>query len=402
MTLLRLAYRNVFRHRLRTFLIALVVAYVAVATIFYGALMDGYQESVLYAHSRYVMAPVTVARSAWFDDPQPENGLSDLGLAENISKTLGTAVAPRLEFSALIESPYKSEGAELTGVDPEAEKKISKVPGKVEAGRWLKAPGEVVVGYKVAERLGLRLGDRLVISAAHMAGPQALGFRVVGIVNAGVSSVDAYGVYIHIDDARELTGLTTATHLAVDAPFGREALRAREIRPLLSAGLEAKDAWSIIGPIKTDVEAGKASGAILNWLLAALSAIAVTSTIYVSVLERTREFGVTVAMGFTPPRLAALVTLEAAMATTVGWILGVALGYALLYYTHTNNVLGPLMALSGEVFPEAGLTRELYTPIRASYALSALSTVATAAFFALLFPARRALKLDLAKALRWE
>ncbi len=400
--MIRLALRDLVRYRTRTLLVAFVSAYVVFATLVYLGFMDAYGESVKLAHARYIWAPVTVAKETWFDDPEPENGLEDPSLPARVEALAGTRTTPRLLFSALAESPYKTLGVEALGVDPKGERGISKVPGRVKAGRWLKAPGEVVLGRGLARDLDVRLGERLVLSAAHLAGPRSLGLVVVGLVEAKVSNVDRFGLYLHIADARRLTGLPTATHLAVDAPLDREAAIARRLNRALGPPYAARDAWAMVGPIKTDVELGRVFGRYFGWLLALLSALAVTSTLYVSVLERTREFGAMQALGMTPASLAVLVTLEGALAAALGWAAGLALGYGFLFYAHTHNVLGPLFALSAAVWPDAGLFEEVYTPVRAVYALSATSVIWVAAAFAFFFPARRALRLEVARALRWE
>jgi ABC-type lipoprotein release transport system permease subunit len=51
----------------------------------------------------------------------------------------------------------------VLGVDPEGDRALSRVPAKVAEGRWLAAPGEVVLGYRLAQRLDLKVGERLVV-----------------------------------------------------------------------------------------------------------------------------------------------------------------------------------------------------------------------------------------------
>jgi len=398
----RLAWRNVWRHRQRTLLLAAVVAYAAVATIFYWSMADGYKLSVLEAHARYVLAPVTVATVDWFADPDPENGLDSLRAVNSALAIAGVdGYAPRLQFAGLLTSPYVSEGAFLLGVEPNAEPVVSRVPGKVSKGRWLAGPGEIVLGYRLAERLDVRLGERLVVSTAALAGPQSLGLQVVGLVHAGVSSVDASGVYLHLADARQLTGLNGATHLALDAPLGHEDAVARRVKQKLPAGLTAHPVWDLVGPIKTDVEAAKKFSLPIGLLLALFAALAVTSTLIVSVLERTREFGVILALGMDNPQLGWMIVLEGVLATGVGWLLGLLLGYSLIYYTSTHNVLGPLFQVSAEVWSEAGLTEEFYTHLSPIYVIYSLITVVVAALAAFLFPALRARRLQPSEALRW-
>ena len=82
--------------------------------------------------------------------------------------------------------------------------------------------GEVVLGINVAERLDVRLNERLAIDASALAGTQGLGLNVVGFIETGLSAVDNSMVFIHIDDARLLTGVNTATGLALDIDKSQE------------------------------------------------------------------------------------------------------------------------------------------------------------------------------------
>ncbi|MFS8572224.1 MAG: ABC transporter permease, partial [Clostridia bacterium] len=141
--LVRLAWRNLWRHRQRTVLLLVVVAYVTFLTVAYWSFVDGYTESVVESFARYIVAPVRVARDAWFEDPDPENHLADLELIETLAAVPGVrAASPRLHFPGLLQSAYVTQGAEIAGVDPEGERQLSRIPGKVAEGRWVAGRGE--------------------------------------------------------------------------------------------------------------------------------------------------------------------------------------------------------------------------------------------------------------------
>ena len=75
----------------------------------------------------------------------------------------------------------------------------------------LERVGETVIGKGLAESIDIRLGERLALDASSQAGPQATGLIVVGLVDSGIELVDETTVLIHIEDARGLTGVETAT-----------------------------------------------------------------------------------------------------------------------------------------------------------------------------------------------
>lgn len=392
MTLLRLAWRNVWRQRRRTLLLSLVVVYVTVAVLFMLGFLDGYGESLVESYAAYVEAPVVVAPRAFFEDPDLENGFKSPFQVDH-PKVL--AQSPRLSLPTLLRSPYRSLGGTLLGVDPEGERALSRVPAKVVEGRWLRAPGEMVLGQRLAERLDVRVGERLLVET----GRGALGLTVVGLVRSGVSNVDFYGAYAHLSDARALSGIW-ATHLALKVPKGQEERVARDLNGRLPPGLEARGVWDLMGPIRADYEANRLFFFPFLGLFLLLAALAVVSTAYVSVRERLREFAVAEALGLTPGRLAGQVALEAAFASGLGFLLGLLLGYALLWYTSTHDVFGPLMRLSVELLPEAGLAEHLYTALRPGYALFAFLVVLFSALLALLFPGQLLLRMEASRYLK--
>ena len=401
--LLRLAWRNLWRHRKRTLLLLVVVAYATFFTITYWSFTDGYADSVVESYARYIVAPVRIATDAWYGDPDPENHLPDLAFTQAISVLPQVrAVAPRLHFPGLLQSAYTSQGVEIRGVDPSAETRLSRIPAKIVDGRWLSGPGEVVLGRAIAGRIDARVGEQVVVSAASLAGPQAMGLKVVGLAATGVAAVDETAVIVTLDDARKLTGVPTATTVALDVPRGAEAAVAARVQDALPAGLSALGVWDLVGPVKTDVQANRGFAYLLALVVYAFAALAVTTTIVVSVMERTRELGVIAALGLTPGRLGTLVTLEALLTSVLGWFAGLFVGYGIAWSLARYNILGPLFATISAGLPTAGLSEEVYGAVRASYAAYSGMVVAVAALLTALIPGRRAARLRPAEAMRAE
>ncbi|MDR7505944.1 MAG: FtsX-like permease family protein [Armatimonadota bacterium] len=400
-TLVRLAWRNVWRHRRRTILLMLVVAYAVFATILYWGVIDGYEESVLTAQARFVGAPVLIMTRAYRDDPDPEHALPDLTLASALGEFSRVhAVALRLEFPALIRSAYRAESVLVRGVEPRREDKVSAVPAHIVEGRMLQGPGELVLGRALAERLDVRVGERVVVDTAGPAGPQAAGLVLLGTVETGLPQVDERLVLVDLADARRLTGVDTATAIALDVPRGEEEVVAAELRRFLPPAVAAYGPAEMLGAIRQDLESNRVGAIPIAFLFAVVAAAAVTSTATVSVIERTREFGMMAALGLAPARLAWVVILESAITTLLGWMAGLAIGYGAVGLLARVNLLGA--AFSGLVGAWASLplTREMYTAVRPVYALYGSMTVFVGAVLAALIPARRVRGLRPAQAMR--
>ncbi len=402
-TLVRLAWRNVWRHRRRTILLVLVVAYAAFGTIFFWGINDGIIASVLTTQARFVVAPVLVTTTAYRDDPDPEHALPDLAVVPTLQRAPHVrSTALRLEFPALLRSAYTAQSVLARGVRPAEERAVSAVPVHVAEGRMLQAPGELVLGRGLARRIDVRVGERAVLDTASRAGPQAAGLVVVGLVATGVQYVDDSAVLLHLDDARRLTGVTTATGIALDVPRGQEDATARTIQPLLSRGLHAYGLSEILGATQSALQARRASSLPIALIFALVAAAAVTSTAVVSVIERTREFGMIAALGLAPNRIARVVVLEVVFTTGIGWAVGLAAGYATVAALARVNLLGDLLGSYSGAFASFAIGGEVYAAVRPAYALYASITVVVATLLAVLIPSRRIRRLQPAQAMHME
>ncbi|HEU4741553.1 MAG TPA: FtsX-like permease family protein [Meiothermus sp.] len=399
----KLAWRNLWRHRRRTLLLVLVVAYATITIVLFWGLQDGFVQSIEYGNARFLSAPALITTRAYFEDPDPEQGLPSLDFLARVQEQPGVrAVAPRLEFPGLVRSAYTSEAAKARGVDPPLEAKVSGIPGAIHQGRMLEKPGEIVLGKELALRLDARLGERVVLDTAALAGPQAAGLVVVGLVDSGIAAVDQGLALVHLEDARTLTGLKTATGVALDVPRGQESQVARAVQPLLPSNVQAYDLKQLLGGLSSALSTKNGSIFFIGFLFSLFAALAVTSTALVSVLERTREFGMVEAIGLNPNRLAQMVTLETVFATAIGWAVGLIVGYGLNFWMAHQNVLGPVFASYGGAFQILGTGSEIYTAQSPIYALYAAITIILAALFSILIPARRVRRLNPAEAMRTE
>lgn len=401
--LMRLAWRNLWRQGRRTLLLLIVVAYATLAIIFFWGFTDGFVNSIIAGSARYTAAPVLVTSGAYHDDPDPANALTSeqFGGVQEVLAEQGMATAPRLEFPALLRSPYRNLGALARGVLPQQESAVSDLPASVREGRMLESPGEVVLGRALAEELDVRLGERLALDVQSVAGPQAAGLTVVGLIGSGIALVDESSVLVHLDDARSLSGVSTATGVALEAPRGREQAVARSLNGALPEGLRAYPVQELLGPLQDGLAAERAQMIPMGLIFSLFAAVTVMSTVVVSVLERTREFGVMSALGLAPGKLALMVTLEAVMTTALGFAVGALLGYGLNTALATWNVLGPLFTgVFGDFLSSFAMTGEVYTALSLGYLGYAAVTIVIAGVLAAVFPARRVRRLNPAEAMR--
>ena len=400
----KLAWRNLWRHRRRTQLLLAVVAYATVAIIFFWGFYDGFVNVLLGGQARYLNAPVMVQTEAYRSDPDPENRLPTLEFEDTLTQLGGVrGAAPRLEFQALLRSPYRTLGAQVRGIDPALEGQVSDVPGSIGEGRMIQSSGELVLGKSLAADLDVRVGERLALDVQSLAGAQGTGLQVVGLIDSHIDPVDEGMVLVHLDDARTLTGVQTATGVALDVPQGREDAVAEAVNraAVLPAGTEAYPIRALLGGLMTGIEGKRSSMVPMVLIFALFAAVTVMSTVIVSVIERTREFGVMTSLGLSQGQLAQMVTLEAVYTTLIGFAAGAVLGFGLNALMSATNLLGPLIKnFYGNYLQGLALSDTFVLAASLSYLGWAAVTILLAAVLAITVPGRRVRRLNPSEAMR--
>lgn len=400
----KLAWRNLWRHARRTQLLLAVVAYATIAIIFFWGFYDGFVNTLLGGQARTLSAPVLVQSEAHYVDPDPENALPTLDFVGGALDVSGVrAAAPRLEVPALVRSPYRTQGVRLRGVDPVREVQVSDLPADVGEGRWLEAAGELVIGAGLAEEIDVRVGERLAVDVQSQAGSQGAGLRVVGLIDSGIAAVDDAVVLIHLEDARRLSGVATATGVALDVAQGDEAEVAAALREsgVLPSGVAAYGIEALLGGFMADLGNKRAYMVPIVLLFAIFAAVTVMSTVIVSVIERTREFGVMTSLGLPQDEIARMVALEATYTTGLGFVVGAIAGYGLNWIVSATNALGPLIEnYYTRILQGFALSDELILAAQLGYLAWAAITVLVAAVLAIVVPGRRVRRLNPSEAMR--
>jgi len=246
-----------------------------------------------------------------------------------------TAVSERVETAGLLAFGNKTVGAQLTGVDPEKEKKVTTLHSQIIEGHWLDAkPGEdflpIVLGSGVAKKLKTDLGDEISFVGQAADGSIAADlYKIVGIFETGAPELDAACAFIGLADARELLALGNKAHRVVGVVRRLEDLPDVEAEAKLADGLQFMK-WSDVSPtLDHTIKSDRAGLWIFLAIIMAVVILGVVNTITMSVMERTRELGVLMALGTEPRGVVGLILCESAWTSLIGAAAGTGLGIAM-------------------------------------------------------------------------
>ena len=401
--ILKIALRNIFRQKRRTILTALaMIVGFTLSSLFIG-LSDGAYGNIISMFTRNRIGHIQVHREGYLDKPSLYETIDDYpSVGETIQSTTGVeAWTPRVYAAGLGSVGEKSTAVQVIGVDVARETQATRFDQKVIEGSVLAetASHEAVIGKGLAKILSGTVGSEIVIFSQGADGSLANDvYKIVGIAESGDDVTDRVACYLHIEDAQELFVLEGRIHEIVviisninQVSKVTDAIKARLNNSTLEVAPWQVVAKSFYRAMKVDQQ----GDAIARWVIMLIVAIGVLNTVLMSVLERTREYGVLKAVGTKPTQIFWLVICEVVIiaigSIAVGALLGVLANY--------------LLSIYGITYPEeityGGMKiKTLYAEVNARCLIIPAITVMLSATIVSLFPAIKAARIMPAKAMR--
>lgn len=403
---LRLAWRNLWRQPRRTWLTTGAMVFSNVLLVFLISLQFG-MYGLMYENGLSLFTGhLQVQHDGYIDEPRMRLTIPDArALAADLRSALDDErVAARAMAFALASSAERSYGIQVVGVEPDYEPRVSSLPGLVKRGHFLdnESEADAVVGVVLARNLKISLGDEITLLGSGPDGSFAAGVvTVVGLFESGVAELDRNFVQIPLADFQDIFLMGKAGHNVVAVtpdPFNLDnAVHVVGNRIAGEPGLVVHD-WDRLQPgLRQSVRADMGSAMFMYGVLILLVAFSVLNTQLMSVLDRTREFGIIMALGLRPRRLARLVLLETVLMASLGLVLGVILGGGLAAWVGVHGFTYPGLE---EMASQFNLPGRLHPSVSFSSLMLGPSVVFVACLLAAVYPAAKLLRMQPVAAMR--
>ena len=205
-----IATRNIVRNPRRTAITAggaafAILGYVALVTFF-----DGFYEQIIDTSTRYLTGHVQIERAGFSERLRSgarARPARRVARASADARRMSPGAAPRIQAQAIASSAAKSEGIALIGIDPTLERTVTFIHRTVVQGTALQ-PGrdhDIMIGRKLAEKLNVRLGEKIVITAQAAGGDLGTAaYRVSGIFATESASFDEGMAFVTLPAAQAL------------------------------------------------------------------------------------------------------------------------------------------------------------------------------------------------------
>lgn len=400
--LMTLAWRNVWRNRLRSFIMMAAMIFGLLGVVLMVGFVRAMTVNMIENAIKYQTGHLQIHNPDFLVNEELAAWLQGAGkLAEEIRKQPEVAgVAVRQVVNGMMASAATTRGVRIHGIDIDQETKVTAVADSLVTGELLSAKGRnaILISQRSARKLNLRIGSKVVLTFSDSNGDVAgAAFRVTGMFNTPNSGFDEANVFVRYPDLVKLTGIDQAHEIAIRLVDGDSLGR---MKPLLANMAEQQGKVRDWGEIQPMLATMTGTMDISNTIMIAVFILAlgfgIVNIMLMSVFERSREFGMLMAIGMTGSRVLRLVVLESLLLGSVGGLLGLAASSLLIFIF---GRIGLPLGTMAEGLGVYGMDTVLYPEVNFATYLSTFMMIVVTSILAALYPARQILKKNLSEAL---
>jgi len=392
----KMAWRNIWRNPRRTILTVCAITFASVLLVFMLSFQFGSYETMINTSVKISTGHLQIQAEKYqekknirFVIPDPQT------IADIVAKIPEVeAYTFRGQAFSLISSEDRTYGVVVTGINPQRETKVSRLKKLVRDGNFLSANdvNQAVVGRLLAKNLRVTIGDELTVLGQGRDGSiAATVVQVKGIFSSGIDEFDRSAIQIPLSTFQDIFSMDDAVHEVVviakslsDVSKIKSKIQADLVGLNSRKSLKTLDWQDLMPGLRQAIEMDLVSGLIFYGLLIIVVAFSILNTFLMAIFERTKEFGVMMAIGTSPRRLTKVLLVESMAMTLIGIIAGIILGIVVTYYFQVHGI-----DFSGgsELLSQFGITGRMYPKLSLLSVSIGPFMVLFFTFFAALYPA---------------
>jgi putative ABC transport system permease protein len=405
----KMAWRNIWRNTRRTILTICAIAFASLLLVFMLSFQFGSYETMINTSVKIHTGHLQIQAQDY-----------------QAKKDIRLVVAPPAELAAILEripqvesytfrgqafslvsSKERTYGILVTGIDPAREAKVSRLKSLIRQGDYLNGNDshQALVGKILARNLRVDVGDELTLLGQGRDGSiAATVVKIKGVYNSGIDDFDRSSIHIPLKTFQEVYSMQGAIHEVVviavslaDVADIKTALKSAVPAVKSKKPLTVLD-WNELMPgLRQSIEMDLVSGLIFYLLLVLVVAFSILNTFLMAIFERTREFGVLMAIGTTPGRLTKVLLIESMTLTAIGIVAGIIIGSLITLYFQAHGID---FSGASELLSQFGITGRMYPKLSLLSATCGPLAVWVITFLAALYPALKVRRMQPVEAMR--
>lgn len=402
--LFKLAWRNLWRNKRRSLIIQLSVVVGVFAIITLDSISNGFLYQMLFNQISISVSHIQIHKEGFRDNKLVQNYIPDYEKAEKIVKRNShiKAYSKRVIAFGLVSSAANSSSIYIYGVIPKDEAKVSIIKSSVTKGTYLTgASHEILIGEKLAEKLEVSIGDKIVIMANTIHGNVGSDlFRVVGLFKTFSSEFDKANIYIPLQSAQRLLGIGDKIYeiAMITNNYGTAPQIASVLSKKLDNDYEILSYKDLLPLLIIQLEFYKETSFIVTLIVSLALIFGIINTMLMAVFERIREFGVLMSIGMKNRKLFSMILTEAFILGIIGTVAGTILALLIeIPLTHSGLDLS-IFAQSLDSF---GIGAIIFPSVSFENTLITFFTIPIVAVLGAIYPALKAIRLQPVYALHY-
>jgi len=363
-TIAIIAWRNLWRNKRRTLITAASVFFGVIFSAVMNSMQEGSYDSNVKNSVRFYTGYLQVQHQEYWEEKTLEHHITydEDFLRQITGHKMVSNITPRLEYFALASRESATKVAQVVGIKPEMEKKVTNITSNIDQGRYLESGDQgVIVGSLLAENLGLGINDTITLTGQGYRFATAAGlFKVIGIVDFPSQELNKTMVYMPLKVAQEFfnaPGILTSVSVMI-----KDNDKLAEVQKSLSQTVPENYTimnWKEMMPAMVQqIESDRAGGYIFMAILYMIILFGILGTIMMMIAERRRELGVMMAVGMKRLKLATVIVIETFFIGLLGTLTGI-LGSIPIVGYYVNNPI-PLQGQTAEVMESYGWEPYMY------------------------------------------
>ncbi len=395
--LFKLAWRNIWRNKRRSLIVLISVMVGLIAIVFEDGLSNGMMRQMLFNQISLDISHVQIHKAGFNNNKIVKNYIPDYKHVESILNSTPDveAYSKRVFAAGILSSASNSSGVILYGIIPAEEARVSVIKSSIVEGNYLGSDKRgIIIGKKLAEKLGVGVGDKIVAMANTLKGDIGSdAFRIVGIFQTSSSEFDKMAVYVNAGTEQEMLGIGDNYHefAIITKDYNNITSIKKNLEAKLGSKYEVFTYRDMLPMLIYQMDLYKESMMILNIIIGLALIFGIVNTMLMSVFERLREFGVLMAIGMKNSRLYLMILFEAFILGVIGTIAGLICGLLLDIPLAHSGINLSIFSASLESF---GVGAVIYPVLSLGNIFNAVLLIPFVAVIGALYPAYKAIKLE--------
>jgi len=406
---LTMAWRNIWRHPRRAILTMAAIAFATVLLVFMLSWQFGSYDTMINAAVKVHTGHLQVQAAGYHEQQDMHLVVADPTAVSRILEGIPEVVAHTARATAfsLVSSKERTSGVAVRGIDTAREAQVTTLKQLIRQGSYL-ADGDAaqaLVGGLLAKNLRVGVGEELVLLGQGRDGSiAATAVQVKGIFRYGQDEFDRNFIYLPLPYFQEVYTMRGGVHEVVVLCASLEAVP-RVKRAVASAidtidtqeNLVVLDWMELMPGLIQSIKMDLISGFIFYIILIVVVAFSILNTFLMVIFERTREFGVFMALGTTPGRLTRLLLFESTTLTLLGTALGILAGSLVTWYFQVHGIV---ISGTSEMLRQYGLPERMYPQLSLLSIAVGAGLVLIITLMTALYPALKVRRLRPVEAMR--